>query len=607
MNPSPSGTGPGRSSAVACAACAIGLLLPLLLLGGTSWCAAQPLPGAWGIEWTRTLDGSGADAATAVVMDAAGNVYVAGSTASADFPAPESLFDFGGGPVLGMDIFVAKFAPDGARLFVTTIGGSGDDIASTLALTPTGDLLVGGTTTSADFPVTGGSPPFQGGQPVCSDGFVVRLDRDGTGLEYAFYIGGTGDDAVTNLAVDSDGGIVLGGVTTSADLPVTADAWQPDRAGSSYETTDAFLARFRPAGESGSSLDYLTYIGGRMDDVATAVHPTERGSVWVVGATNSDDFPLVAPLQNTFAGPMRDREGDGWLARWDPNSGEVSFSTYVGGTQDDKPSAILTREPEVVYLIGTTRSGAFPGTEGLGAETSRGTADGFVSRLTDDGEPPTVAFTATITGEDNDIVAAAVDDPGTGTIWLAGSTRSQIFPAVEETSDLGGAGQDLLLVQLDAETQSPVQTLRIGGDGDEAATAVAASSGRVCAVGATRSPAFPGLEASAPTGEVSVVVCLSPGGTSRPPDSRARPTLRPNYPNPAGRATTVPLFLPRPGRVHLRLYDMLGRYVATIVDDTLPAGEHAVPVSTRSLAAGHYFVVLDAEGERLARSMVVIR
>jgi len=584
---------------------AISFLIVVLLGASSVRTSAQPDTQSWDLAFTTRLDGQGTDAATALAMDEAGNLYVAGSTASADFPTVAALFGFQGGSVLGMDLFVAKLGPDGTPRFTTVLGGRGEDIASAIALAPDGGILVAGSTTSNDFPVTDGSPAFQGGGTFGSDAFLLRLRNDGTGLGYATYLGGNDDDTITHLAVDTDGSIYVGGGTYSTDLPVTANAVQSERAGAPGRTADAFLARFRPEPSGRPVLEYLTYLGGQFDDIATALAVASAGGVWIAGATNSDDFPTRAPLQDTFAGPMRDREGDAWLAHVRPESGTLSFSSYFGGARDDKPVAVIAHAAGGLDLVGTTASVDVPGAEGPTQPARRGTANVFTTRLSSTDETAALRSTHYVGGGGDDVVAGSGVGTTSGTVWVAGATRSDDFPVLHGYAELAGAGQDAFVTKIDLATGQPQVSVRLGGDADDAATAVAARDDRVCIAGGTLSPAFPGIEAAGPAAEASFVSCLSPsadGPAAIPP----RLVLEGNYPNPFRQTTTLPFVLPGPAEVRLAVYDLLGRRIATLIDEQLPAGRHHVPFRASGLASGLYFYVLDAGGRRISRSMVIV-
>src|SRR5262245_27811061 len=142
------------------------------------------------LDYATFLGGSSTDSAFAVAADAAGNTYVTGTTASADFPATAGAFD---GSLNGLyDAFVAKFRPDGIVAWATYLGGDGDERGHGIAVDAGGNVYVTGRTDSANYPTTAGSlaPAFNGGV----DAFVTKLNADGATLAYSTYLGGSGSE-----------------------------------------------------------------------------------------------------------------------------------------------------------------------------------------------------------------------------------------------------------------------------------------------------------------------------------------------------------------------------------------------------------------------------
>ena len=155
------------------------------------------------------LGGSSADGARGIAADTSGNAYVAGNTSSVDFPTTPGAFQPSCAvtPETGgcADAFVTKLGPDGSALVYSTfLGGTGTDSAVGVALDASGNAYVGGYTTSSDFPTVNAlQPTFPGGQ----DGFVTKLNAEGTALVYSTYLGGSGWDSVGSIAVDSRGNV----------------------------------------------------------------------------------------------------------------------------------------------------------------------------------------------------------------------------------------------------------------------------------------------------------------------------------------------------------------------------------------------------------------
>jgi hypothetical protein len=173
------------------------------------------------LEYVRFLGGSGADVALGVAVDAGGAAYVAGATASTDFPTSHALQSRFGG---GTDAFVTKVAPGGASIdFSTYLGGTGNDVATAIAVDAFGRVHITGSTTSPNFPVQHPLQPSYAGGYFYGDAFVAELASDGQSLLYSTYLGGSGDDVGTSVAVDAHGATYVTGGTSSVDFPVTKE------------------------------------------------------------------------------------------------------------------------------------------------------------------------------------------------------------------------------------------------------------------------------------------------------------------------------------------------------------------------------------------------
>jgi len=239
-----------------------------------------------------------------LALGADGSVFLVGTTASADLPT--GVAADGGAPAAAqlagdVDAFVAKLDPGGSRLeFVTYIGGSGMDRGGGIVVAEDGTVWITGQTTSPDFPVTDGA--FGG----AADAFVARIRADGTAVDFAAFVGGSGVDSGTGIARDADGYVYLTGNTASSDF-ATVSATQAELGGPS----DAFVIKLDPSGREAA---YATYLGGRDgNDAGFAIVVDDAGNAYVAGSTESADFPTVTPVQPGFGGA-----GDAFVAkrRW---------------------------------------------------------------------------------------------------------------------------------------------------------------------------------------------------------------------------------------------------------------------------------------------------
>lgn len=189
---------------------------------------------------TTYLGGSGDDIANGVAVEN-GNIYVTGSTTSADFPTTDGAF-LQTLPA-GQHAFVTELTGDLTSIvYSTLLGGSCSDVGQAIAVNAEGQAVVTGQTQSADFPVL---DPVQGGMGG-GDAFVTELLANGAALGYSSYLGGSGEDSGNGIALDAAGSAYVAGVTNSTNLPTTSNAMQGTFGGS----LDAFLSYIEPGASS---------------------------------------------------------------------------------------------------------------------------------------------------------------------------------------------------------------------------------------------------------------------------------------------------------------------------------------------------------------------
>lgn len=423
------------------------------------------------VQVSSLLGGSSGDRVQAVAVDAGGDLLLAGVTSSADFPVRGALQESLAG---GADAFVARVSADGRTLlWATFLGGAGDDRATSLAVAPDGEIWVGGSTDSTDFPL---KDPIQADSGGDETGFVARIAADGSALRTSTFLGGSGADRVAALAVGDGGSLWVAGTTDSTDFPVTWDA----AAGAPVGGLDGFVARLSP---DGLSLSYATWLGGTGDDEILAASMDGFGSLLVAGRTLSDDFPALFALQEHHGGGH-----DAFVASIDGATGSLRFSTCLGGSEDDEARAIASRGTGVFALAGETTSPDFPLLNPLQGEPAGG-ADAFLAVVTIDGT--NMPF-ATLLGGSGDEAASAVAVGRNGSLLVAGATDSADLPlrAAGQPSPAGGA--DGFLLRIDGSWSSLAQGTLLGGSGDDGILALAEdASGAPVVAGATASDDFP--------------------------------------------------------------------------------------------------------------------
>jgi hypothetical protein len=296
-------------------------------------------------------------------------------------------------------------------LFASTLGGSQSDTIRAIATDAAQNIYVVGETYSPDFPSSGTSNSVRRG----ADAFIVKLNSTGSQILYSKILSGVGTDSAQAVAVDSSGNVYVTGVTTSADFPVTAGAFQRSLASPGYE--DAFVAKLSPAGV----LVYATYLGGASSDRGYAIAIDPSGAAYVAGSTNSMNFPVTGSApQRTFKGGS----SDCFVAKLDPAGATLSYSSYLGGENIDVCKGIAVDASGAAFVTGTTISTGFPVIGAL-KQTLSGGSDAFLTKLSPAGDR--FLFSTYLGGEGADD-GNVVRVDSAGTVYIGGDTSSTGFP-----------------------------------------------------------------------------------------------------------------------------------------------------------------------------------
>ncbi len=422
------------------------------------------------------LGAGGSDRGAAVAVDASGAVYIAGSTNSVNFPVLSQFQgSFRGGDC---DVFVTKLTPDGDAIeYSTYLGGAGLDAAEAIAVDSAGAVVVTGRTASADYPTRSAVQAANRGE---TDVFVTKLNAAGNALLFSTYLGGDNHDSPGGVALDASGAVYIAGTAQSADFPIL----------SAYKMylwglQDAFVAKLKADG----ALLYSTFLGGSGRDSAFGVAVDSEGSVFVAGATPSENFPVQSPLQAANRGGAN----DAFVAKLTPDGRALAYSTYLGGTGDDVAYRIAVGADGSAFVAGSTDSSDFPLQSPFQASKA-GKKDLFVAKLAASGG--SLVYSTFLGGSEDDTPGAFAAD-GDGAVVIAGTTVSPDFPTRSpHQAVLRGTAPDAFLARLNAAGDALTYSTYLGGEGEDAGLGVALeSSGTVWVAGATASPGFPVLSA----------------------------------------------------------------------------------------------------------------
>jgi hypothetical protein len=326
------------------------------------------------LVYSTYLGGSDDDAGARITVDASGDVYITGNTYSHNFPTTPGAMQTALGGL--SDAFVSKLNSAGsALLYSTYLGGDNYDFGQGIAIDASGSAYVTGDTLSSNFPTTPGA--FQttyGGGHASGDAFVSRLNAAGSALLYSTYLGGSGEDGGSGIAVDVSRNAYVAGGTTSSDFPVTPGAFQTTYGGNG----DVFVSKLNGAG---SALLYSTYLGGSGDDGAASMAVDVSGKAYVAGVTFSSNFPTTPDaFQTTKGGAYY----TAFVSNLNAAGSALLYSTYLRGNNFDQGSSIAVNGSGNVYITGFTGSNNFPTTPGAFQTTYGGGSsygDAFISKF----------------------------------------------------------------------------------------------------------------------------------------------------------------------------------------------------------------------------------
>jgi hypothetical protein len=458
------------------------------------------------LNYSTYLGGNGGNTGNAVALDSFNDAYVTGSTTSINFPTSANPKAYQGSNGGDADAFVTKLRYDGeAVIYSTYLGGNNFDIGNGIALDPSGDAYIVGSTSSANFPTTANvfQPTFGGN----TDAFVAKLDPSGSKLLYSTFLGGSDIDYGLALAVDQYGNAFVTGSTQSTDFP-TANPIQFGNSGNG----DAFVAEINPNLKGLSQLVYCTYLGGSSADSGQGIAVDLGGNAYVTGFTYSTNFPTYNAYQGSNAGSV-----DAFIAKLTAGGSSFVFSTYLGGSGDDRGWAIALDKQLNIYVAGSTRTPCFPATkattmcnatetfpttpgafQSLNTSQSPGYSDVFVTKLNSAG---TALIYSTLLGGSLTDSAAGIAVDSSGNAYVTGYTQSSDFPTANAplaSYARGNCGpnpcHEAFVTELNTQGSSLVYSTYLGGSAADIGNAIAVdSNNNAYVVGTTFSSDFPAI------------------------------------------------------------------------------------------------------------------
>jgi uncharacterized protein DUF11/beta-propeller repeat-containing protein len=426
------------------------------------------------LSFSTYFGGAGDEAATSVAVDTSGNIYLTGSTDSANLPFTPGVFQttLNTTPP-NTNVYIAKINPvvnPPVLVYMTYLGGSGSDTPAGIAVDGAGDAYVAGTTSSLNFPhsPTAYQIAPESGTTGTQHVFVTELNPTATApLLYSSYLSGNGTDLASGMTIDSAGNLYVTGTTTSTDnssnnptaqFPASTLPNQVPFQPQSPGTIQFFVTKVDTSNSGNASILYSTYFGGditvsNVAPIATGggIAVDNVGNVYFDGTTNytytngeAGDFPILnayqpcldqAPPASPTNPPVCANAAtatftDAFAAKLNlnlniPQGEQLQWSTYFGGTQTDTGAGIaVDNGAEHVFIVGTTNSPGITGTSNF--------APFQICLDTPVNPAPGAACNLTVTA--SDAYVASLSNPA-----LAGTAVNMVL---NYFSYLGGSGND---------------------------------------------------------------------------------------------------------------------------------------------------------------------
>ncbi|MHA2355944.1 MAG: SBBP repeat-containing protein [Candidatus Thorarchaeota archaeon] len=387
--------------------------------------------------------------------------------------------------------------------YSTYFGGSGSDDNVHTMTDSDGNVWITGATTSDNLYTT--PDAYNGTFSGSFDIFVIKLDGENGSLLYSTYFGGSNYELPMTIEIDSADNIWICGETGSSDFPTTSNAYNSTMTGA----LDMFI--FSLSGTNGSLL-YSTFVGGSGVESALSVDLDSEGNIWATGITDSGDFPMSpSSLYPGYNGSY-----DAVLFQISKNGTTMLYSTFFGGTDDDRGYEVLVDSSDDVWVAGTTNSFDFPITVDAYKNTASGGSDIYLLKLTGDGS--TLLYSTYFGASGNEYVMSVTFD-SYGNIWGTGSTTSGIFPTTPNAYDTSyGGSYDCIVFQFAQNGSTLLYSTYLGGSDQDYGRSIAVDrNNAVWISGDTGTDTFPttpdAFNESLSGSRDAFLLSLAPNGT----------------------------------------------------------------------------------------------
>ena len=335
--------------------------------------------------------------------------------------------------------------------YSTFLGGNGTEGHGSLHFDNTNRCWLISNTDSTDFPLKNAIQEVNHGE---RDAICLKLDEKGEDILYSTYYGGSGDDFVSGSAIDSQGNIIVVGVTSSTDFPLHNALVENV---STYES-DVFVFKLS---SDGQNVIFSTYLGSASKYYSIEATTDSSDNIIITGSTIDTNFVIHSAYQeNKSAG------ADAFITKITPDGQNVIFSTYFGGTDDDQIKKVTTDKDDNIIVIGVTSSNEqFPIENAVIPSKNTTDWEVFLSKFSPDGQE---LIFSTFYGGTRPWGPAVVICDSSNNIIACGETNAHGFPLVDAYQEEYGGGElDSFITKLNPEGTEITFSTFIGGMGSE--------------------------------------------------------------------------------------------------------------------------------------------
>ena len=378
------------------------------------------------LQWSTIYGGSGNDYGNSITTDNLNNIYITGTTLSADLPTLQLAGAYWQANNAGSnDMYILKFDSQGVRQWATYYGGSQNDVANSIGLNSLNDIYITGYSTSLNFPTLSKAGAYwQVSNLGDEDMLILKFNNQGV-RQWATNYGGNGTDIGNSICFDSQDNVLITGYTGSpgfATLQLAGAYWQAVKS----TDVDAFILKLN----NQDITQWATFYGGNDEDYGTSVKTDSKDNIYILGHATTTNLS-TQQLSGAYWQLSNDGGFDAFVLKFN-NQGVRQWATYYGGNNNDFSSSLNIDHQDNIYITGETSSSNFPILNKSGEyykAAKTGISDAYLVKFCNQGVREWATYYGSIAGD----VGKSITVDSQNNIYFTG----QCMDNAAYTSDLG--------------------------------------------------------------------------------------------------------------------------------------------------------------------------